>query len=172
MRLTSCDMILWFQSENTHGAKINSLGIYLLISLLFVMAAMVEFAGIMLMQRRNNLNRGNQVESKGQLLGRNMYEMEKLIARIDGFASFGLTLSYIFFNLFYWVPYVSSFWSSTWITRVLDFMYFVYRFSLQKTIPYKMVSYFSKCWKTYDLFSPVDNCGWLHARIIHYSLFT
>ena len=79
-----------------------------MISLLFVMAAMVEFAGIMLMQRRNHLKRGLQVESNEHILGRDLFNMEKLITKVDVFALLGLTLSYILFNICYWVPYLSS----------------------------------------------------------------
>ena len=72
------------------------------------MAAMVEFAGIMVMQRRNHLKRGHQVEGNVQILGRDSYHMDKLIVKVDGFALLGLTLSYILFNICYWVPYLSS----------------------------------------------------------------
>ena len=72
------------------------------------MAAMVEFAGIMVMQRRDQLKRGHQVEGNVQILGKDLYHMEKLIVKIDGLAILGLTLSYILFNICYWVPYLSS----------------------------------------------------------------
>ena len=70
------------------------------------MAAMVEFAGIMVMQRRHHFKRGHQVEGNVQIFGRDLYHMEKLIVKVDGLASIGLTLSYISFNICYWVPYL------------------------------------------------------------------
>ena len=81
------------------------------------MAVMVEFAAMMFMQRRNNLKKENKVEIKGPWMeerrsnkdqGKDSYEMEKLIAKIDGFALVAFTSCYILFNLFYWVPYLST----------------------------------------------------------------
>ena len=48
-----------------------------LISLAFVTAAMVEFAGIMYLQRKNELKKCNQVSIEGELL-RSDFEMMKL----------------------------------------------------------------------------------------------
>ena len=78
------------------------------------MATIVEFAAMMFLQRRNNLKKRNNVENNerpgtqhlenGE--GRDSFEMETLLAKIDGFALFGLTSCYIIFNLFYWIPYL------------------------------------------------------------------
>ena len=85
-----------------------------MVSLLFVMTAMVEFAAMMFIQRRDNLKNGNKFEHKVQpeeqrlnnKEGKDSFQMEILIAKIDGFALFGLTSCYITFNLFYWIPYL------------------------------------------------------------------
>ena len=66
------------------------------------MAGMVEFAGIMLLQRRNRLKRSNQVSTNGQLARRGSVEMEELTTKIDMTALTVSSSCYIAFNMEYW----------------------------------------------------------------------
>ena len=57
-------MVLWwyfsFKTASPSGSKLNALGCYLLISLFFVLATMIEFAVVVIMKRRLEWNpKGN-----------------------------------------------------------------------------------------------------------------
>ena len=97
-----------FQSDNPTGEKIDSLGTYLLTSLLFVMAAMLEFAAMLFLQRRNELKIGTKVSIKGRLLRRGSFEMKKLSTKIDGIAMILYVFAYLVFNIAYWVTNLSQ----------------------------------------------------------------
>ena len=81
---------------------IDQLGYYLLISLFFVIAAMIEFAGIMFLQRKNRLIRSNEVTNNGELIRRGSFEMELLTMKIDSTALLFFLSSYVLFNSVYW----------------------------------------------------------------------
>ena len=87
---------------------INQLGVYLLISLSFVIAAMVEFAGIMFLQRKNRLIRSNKVTKNGELIRRGSYEMELLTMKIDSMALLIFTSVYVLFNSVYWAANLTA----------------------------------------------------------------
>ena len=87
---------------------INQLGVYLLISLSFVIAAMVEFAGIMFMQRKNRLIRSNKVTNNGELIRRGSFEMELLTMKIDSMALLIFSSSYVLFNSVYWAANLTA----------------------------------------------------------------
>ena len=87
---------------------INQLGVYLLISLSFVIAAMVEFAGIMFLQRKNRLIRSNKVTNNGELIRRGSFEMELLTMKIDSMALLIFSSAYVLFNSVYWAANLTS----------------------------------------------------------------
>ena len=70
------------------------------------MAAMVEFAGIMMLQRKNRFTTGKKVTVNGQLARRGSFEMETLTAKIDMIALTLFSLSYIVFNIGHWAANV------------------------------------------------------------------
>ena len=70
------------------------------------MAGMVEFAGIMLLQRQNRLIRSNKVAPNGQLARRGSFEMDELTTKIDMIALTVCSLSYILFNMQYWAGHL------------------------------------------------------------------
>ena len=63
---------------------------------------MVEFAGIMYLQRKNELRKLNQVSIEGESL-RSEFEMMKLLTKIDGIAMIIFTFTYSAFNITYWI---------------------------------------------------------------------
>lgn len=70
------------------------------------MAAMVEFAGIMLLQRKNRFERGNKVITNGHLARRGSFEMERLTTKIDMMALILFPLTYIVFNVAHWAGHI------------------------------------------------------------------
>ena len=85
----------------------NALGMYLLASLLFVIASIVEFAVIMFLQRRNELRGRTEVATMSNLtVGRGSFEIKSLSAKIDGIALIIFLTGYILFNAFYWVVFI------------------------------------------------------------------
>ena len=95
-------IFLSLQSDNPNGGTINPLGIYLLISLFFVMTSMIEFAGITYIQRKNRLIGRNKVTHDGRLKRRGSFEMDQLAMKIDSVALVTFSLGYILFNYAYW----------------------------------------------------------------------
>ena len=74
-----------------------------MISLLFVMGAMLEFAIMMFVQRKNELRNSNKVSIKGRLLRRGSFEMKKLSSKIDRMAMMLFVFAYVVFNVAYWI---------------------------------------------------------------------
>ena len=97
-----------FKSDNPTGEKINTLGKYLLTSLLFVMSAILEFAAMLFLQRKNELKNGAKVSNKGRFLRRGSFEMKKLSTKIDGIAMILYVFAYLVFNIAYWIPNLSQ----------------------------------------------------------------
>ena len=90
------------------GQTINALGTYLLVSLFFVIAAMFEFAVILYLQRRHELERCRKMESQEKELGnKGTFEMKKLSAKIDRFALILFFLCYTIFNSIYWFKFLN-----------------------------------------------------------------
>ena len=67
------------------------------------MGAMLEFAIMMFVQRKNELRNSNKVSIKGRLLRRGSFEMKKLSSKIDGMAMTLFVFAYLVFNVAYWI---------------------------------------------------------------------
>ena len=91
------------QSDNPTGNTINTLGVYLLISLLFVTAAMLEFSGMMFLQRKNELRKSIDVSILGHSLRRGSFEMKEMTTKIDGISMILFLMAYLLFNVAYWI---------------------------------------------------------------------
>ena len=70
------------------------------------MAAMVEFAGIMMLQRKNRFTTGKKVTVNGQLARRGSFEMDELTTKIDMMALILFPLTYIVFNVAHWAGHI------------------------------------------------------------------
>ena len=66
------------------------------------MAAMIEFAGILFLQRRNRLISRDKVASNQQLVRRGSFQMEGLTAKIDLIALTLFFSGYAVFNVAFW----------------------------------------------------------------------
>ena len=87
----------------------NALGIYLLVSLSFVIGSIFEFAVIMFLQRRNQLKGGAKVATKSNLiLRRASLDINTLSAKIDGVALMIFLSGYILFIAFYLIVFISK----------------------------------------------------------------
>ena len=84
---------------NPIGKTLNSLGIYIVTSLMFVLFAMVEFAGMLCFQRVINVREERRVG----LSSESSFKIQELSAKIDGAALILFPLAFIAFNVFYWV---------------------------------------------------------------------
>ena len=84
----------------------NSLGIYLLTSLLFVIGSMLEFAVIMFVQRRHELGQASKVATPSNLKSRrSSLDIKSWSAKIDGFAMMIFLSGYVLFNAVYWATF-------------------------------------------------------------------
>ena len=70
------------------------------------MAGMFEFAGILLLQRRNRTAKGNKVTTHGQT---GSFEMDELTKKVDMISLTWFSLSYIVFNVAYWTVHFTRF---------------------------------------------------------------
>ena len=86
----------------------NALGVYLLVSLSFVIGSMMEFAGILNLQRKHDL--GNVIKVGANFKWkRPTFEIIKTwSAKIDGIAMFLFLSSYVLFNGVYWALFLST----------------------------------------------------------------
>ena len=67
------------------------------------MAAMLEFAVMMFVQRKNELKNVMKVSIKGRLLRGCSLEMKKLSSKIDAIAMILFVSAYLVFNVAYWI---------------------------------------------------------------------
>ena len=74
-----------------------------MISLLFVTAAMLEFSGILFLQRNDELRKGNKTSIIGHPLRRGSLDMKKMTAKIDGIVMISFLTAYLLFNVAYWI---------------------------------------------------------------------
>ena len=95
------------QTANPNGDRLNSLGIYIITSLMFVFAAMIEFAGILFLQRMKNVKEERRDGANGESGQRGSFKMQALSAKIDGVALTVFLLTFITFNVSYGVVYLN-----------------------------------------------------------------
>ena len=75
--------------------------------LMFVFAAMIEFAGILFLKRMNDVKEERRVEASGGLEQKGCFKMQELSAKIDGVALIVFLLIFITFNVCYWIAYLN-----------------------------------------------------------------
>ena len=75
---------------------------------MFVIAAMLEFAGMLFLQRMNDTKRDRKVSTKGHLKRRGSLEMKNLSTKIDGTALILFLFAYLIFNAVYWIPTITQ----------------------------------------------------------------
>ena len=78
---------------------------YLLVSLFFVIATMLEFALVLFLKRKMDLKREMWMTPNSDVEKNTSFQLENLIARLDVGALLAFHTSYISFNIGYWVYY-------------------------------------------------------------------
>ena len=108
-----------FQTEGPPGSELNALGVYLLISLVFVVLAMVEFALVLLWSRASSsltiknrfkkmlfIRKGKPIS---EMMGRKDEALEKTsFHTVDLVSFFAHLLFYFIFNVIYWTHYLQD----------------------------------------------------------------
>ena len=69
---------------------------------------MLEFAGMLFLQRKNETKGQGKVSAKGHLKRRGSLEIKKLWAAIDGTALILFLFAYLMFNAVYWIPTITQ----------------------------------------------------------------
>ena len=91
-------MSLEFQSVSPTGSKVDKLGLYLLVSLVFIMASMVEFAVALIVHR----NYGNDKISNDADNKRSVDIRRISSNNMDVASAILFPVAYILFNIIYW----------------------------------------------------------------------
>ena len=91
-------MSLEFQSVSPTGSKVDKLGLYLLVSLVFIMASMVEFAIALIVHRNyGNAKISNDADNKRTV------DIRRISSNnMDVASAILFPFAYILFNIIYW----------------------------------------------------------------------
>ena len=91
-------MSLEFQSVSPTGSKVDKLGLYLLVSLVFIMASMVEFAIALIIHRNyGNAKISNDADNKRTV------DIRRISSNnMDVASAILFPFAYILFNIIYW----------------------------------------------------------------------
>ena len=89
---------LKFQSVSPTGSKVDKLGLYLLVSLVFIMASMVEFAIALIVHRNyGNAKISNDADNKRTV------DIRRISSNnMDVASAILFPFAYILFNIIYW----------------------------------------------------------------------
>ena len=87
-----------FQSVSPTGSKVDKLGLYLLVSLVFIMASMVEFAIALIVHRNyGNAKISNDADNKRTV------DIRRISSNnMDVASAILFPFAYILFNIIYW----------------------------------------------------------------------
>ena len=87
----------------------TALGVFILVSLLFVMATIFQFMAVLYLERKQDYYYGlNVEEAKGFRKNEaSCHQRKTKKVKIDVIASLLFSLSYILFNVIYWTYYLS-----------------------------------------------------------------
>ena len=67
------------------------------------MAAMMEFAGMLFLQRKNEIRRNRKISNNRKSLRRGSFEIKEMGTKIDVIAMLLFVFAYIVFNITYWI---------------------------------------------------------------------
>ena len=74
---------------------------------MFVFATMIEFAGILFLQRMNDVKAERRAGANSGFGQRGPFKMQELSAKIDGVALIVFLSMFIIFNVSYWIAYLN-----------------------------------------------------------------
>ena len=84
----------------------NALGIYILISLFFILSAILEFAIILCITRRDEFYKYGVHDGMEELTRNKYRELYRLNTKIDGIALLSFISIFVLFNAVYWGTYL------------------------------------------------------------------
>ena len=84
----------------------TALGVFILVSLLFVMATIFQFMAVLYLERKQDYDYGLNVEDVFRKNETSCHQRKTKKVKIDGIASLLFSLSYILFNVIYWTYYL------------------------------------------------------------------
>ena len=84
----------------------NALGIYILISLFFILSAILEFAIILCITRRDEFYKYGMDDGMEELTRNKYRELYRLNTKIDGIALVSFISIFVLFNAVYWGTYL------------------------------------------------------------------
>ena len=87
----------------------SALGVYLSVSLLYVMGTIIEFAIVLFLQRKHDFHREIHPEKMEKKNKKKIYPPGSNIfsVKIDTISFILFTISYIIFNAVYWFKYLN-----------------------------------------------------------------
>ena len=85
----------------------TALGVYLLVSLFFVIGTLVEFAIVLFWERKLGLNQRVNFEKKEVLQERTLLQFKFTAAKIDLVSLVLFIACYVLFNMIYWSHYLT-----------------------------------------------------------------
>ena len=91
------------QTKTPMGNRLTSLGIYIVISLMFLIGSMVELVGMLFLQRIIAIREEDNVGVNEESVERGAFKIHKLCAKVDGVALILFSLTFITFNCLYWM---------------------------------------------------------------------
>ena len=99
----------YFQAQSPTGTRMTALGVFILVSLLFVMATIFQFMAVLYLERKQDYDYGLNVEDAKvfRKSEASVHQRKTKKVKIDVIASLLFSLSYISFNVIYWTYYLS-----------------------------------------------------------------
>ena len=85
----------------------TALGVYLLVSLFFVIGTLVEFAVVLFWERKLELNQRVNFEITHDLQARRLLQFKLTAAKIDLVSLLLFFVCYVLFNMIYWSHYLT-----------------------------------------------------------------
>ena len=85
----------------------TALGVYLLVSLLFVIGTMIEFAVVLFLERKLEVNQRVNMEPKRVIKVPRLFPFKRKVAKIDLVALVLFLSLYVLFNVAYWSHYLT-----------------------------------------------------------------
>ena len=94
------------QAQSPSTAKMTALGIYISVSLFFLMGAIVEFAVVLYLQRKQDYVQGTKKKNVSLVNnGGSFSELKSFGTKLDSIAFVFFMSSFILFNMVYWIYY-------------------------------------------------------------------
>lgn len=99
---TKCKPILYFQSESPTKTQFTAIGIYVLVSLFFVMATLVQLTMVVVLKRRAEKRNQSRVGASETFKRNTIIEAQTLVEMVDLVFMISFPITFVSFNVVYW----------------------------------------------------------------------